>query len=73
MWSHYEFQKWVALGWIIPERYGPKSHNFMEAHRKKQSHICGQSYVSPEHTTSVEVSMKSMQLEKDATELMMQL
>ena len=35
MWTHYEFQKWVALGWINPTKYGPKSQAFSEASRKK--------------------------------------
>ena len=58
MWSHYKFQKWVDLGWISPERYGPKSRNFMEASRKKHSHVNVQSYVNPERTTPAEVSVK---------------
>ena len=62
MWSHYEFQQWVALGWLIPERYGPKSRDFMEASRKKQSHVRGQSCVSPECTTPDKVSVKSVKM-----------
>ena len=58
LWYHYEYQKWVALGWISPERYGPKSRNFMKASRNKQNHVCGRSYVSPERTTPAEVSVK---------------
>ena len=60
MWSHYEFQEWVALVWISLEIYGPKIRNFIEASRKKQSHVCGQSYVSPERTTLEKVSVKSV-------------
>ena len=62
VWSHYELQKWVALGWIIPERYWPKSRNFMEASRKKQSRVRGQSCVSPECTTPDKVSVKSVKM-----------
>ena len=40
VWSHYEFQEWVALVWISLEIYGPKIRNFIEASRKKQSHVC---------------------------------
>ena len=43
--SHYEFQKWVALGWIYPEKFGDKSMNFMIRLRK--------SYLPPGQATAV--------------------
>ena len=32
----------------------------MEESRKNQSHVCGQSYVNPERTTTAKVSAKSV-------------
>ena len=60
MWYHYEFQRWNALGWIRPERYGPKSRKFIEASIKKQSNVRFLSYVSPDCTTPSKVSVKSV-------------
>ena len=60
MWYHYEFQRWNALGWIRPERYGPKSRKFIEASIKKQSNVRFLSYVSPDCTTPADVSVKSV-------------
>ena len=58
--SHHYFQRWVDLGWINPEKYGPKSCNFMEASRKKQSRVSCLSYVGTERTTPAKVSVKSI-------------
>jgi len=56
MWTHYEFQKWVALGWINPEKYGPKSRNFMDVSRKKHSTFRGRT-VTQDDTTPTSIPM----------------
>ena len=56
MWTHYEFQKWVALGWINPEKYGPNSHNFLEASRKKHSTFRGRTF-TPDSSTPTSIPM----------------
>ena len=56
MWTHYEFQKWVALGWINPEKYGPNSRNFLEASRKKHSTFRGRTF-TPDSITPTSIPM----------------
>ena len=56
MWTHYEFQKWVALEWINPEKYGAKSRNFMETSRKKHSILRGRTVTIPDDTSPTSIS-----------------
>ena len=58
IWTHYEFQKWVALGWINSEKYGPKSRKFIEAIRKNHSIFQGCTVTVPDDTTPTSIYIR---------------